>query len=64
MNKLLTGAIIMATAISANGAALTDREAAIVDIGAATARGEYANRNSCFTSFRGGSSGSSIPRSK
>ena len=40
MNKLLTGVIIMATAISANATTLTDKETAIVDIGAATARGE------------------------
>ena len=38
----------MATTISANGAALTDREAAIVDIGAATARGEQGQLAEAF----------------
>ena len=38
----------MTTAISANGAALTDREAAIVDIGAATARGEQGQLAEAF----------------
>ena len=38
----------MATVISANGAALTDRELAIADIGAATARGEQGQLAEAF----------------
>jgi len=40
VNKLLTGGIAMAMAITANAAELTAKENAIVDIGAAVARGE------------------------
>ena len=40
MSKLIIGGIAMATAIMVNAAELTDKEFAIVDIGAATARGE------------------------
>ena len=48
MNKLITGAIVMATAISTNAAELNDKEMAIVDIGAATARGEQGQLAEAF----------------
>ena len=53
MNKLLTGAIITATAmaISANAAELTAKELALVDMGAAIARGE---QNKLAEAFKAG----------
>ena len=41
MIKRITGGILMTLAIVANAAALTPKETAIVDIGAAVARGEH-----------------------
>ena len=40
MNKLIIGGLAMATAIMAGAAGLTEKECAIVNIGAAVARGE------------------------
>ncbi len=48
MKKLLAGGIIMATAFSAQAVALTERETAIVDIGAWTARGEQDKLGAAF----------------
>ena len=48
MNKILTGAIIVTTSITVNAAALTAKEAAIVDIGAWTARGEQDKLGAAF----------------
>ena len=48
MNKLMTGGIAMAMAITANAAELTATETAIVDIGAWTARGEQDKLGAAF----------------
>ena len=48
MNKLITGGMAMASAIMAHAAELTAKEATIVDIGAAVARGEQDKLGAAF----------------